>query len=78
MERMQNYFDTLLKGYRTETNVDESLLQKLPLFIYMVLIENIVDEFEVCAREGEEVDIEDIENAARCLIHHIPYAGIVE
>ena len=77
-ECMQHYFDTLLQGYRTETDVDESLLQKLPLFIDMVLVENIVDEFEVCAREGEAVDIEDIEDAARCLIHHIPYAGIIE
>jgi hypothetical protein len=43
-----------------------------------VLIENIVDEFEVCAREGEEMDPEDIEDAARCLINRIPYAGIGE
>jgi len=78
MEYMQLYFDTILKGYRTETNVDESLLEKLPLFIDMVLVENIVDEFEVCAREGEEMDPEDIEDAAECLINHIPYAGIGE
>ena len=78
MECMQHYFNTLLQGYRTETDVDEALLQKLPLFIDMVLIENIVDEFEVCAREGEGVDEEDIEDAARCLIQHIPYAGIGE
>ena len=44
----------------------------------MVLIENIVDEFEVCAREGEDVDEEDIEDAARCLMNQIPYAGIGE
>ncbi|MBP3541913.1 MAG: phosphotransferase [Clostridia bacterium] len=78
MEYMQLYFDTILKGYRSETDVDESLLEKLPLFIDMILVENIVDEFEVCAREGEEVDAEDIEDAAECLINHIPYAGIGE
>ena len=27
-------------------------------------------------REGEELDYEDIENAAESLIHEIPYAGI--
>ena len=48
----------------------------LPLFIDMVLIENIVDELECCAREGEEPDWEDIEDAAECLIRRIPYAGI--
>lgn len=78
MEYMQQYFNTVLQGYKTETDVDEALLEKLPLFIDMVLIENIVDAFEVCAREGEDVDAEDIENAAACLINHIPYAGIGE
>ena len=54
----------------------EKLLAKLPLFIDMVLIENIVDAFECSAREGEELDYEDIENPAECLIQGIPYAGI--
>ncbi len=41
-------------------------------------IENIVDEFDCCAREGEELDYEDIEDAAQCLIKQIPYAGFGE
>ena len=76
MEIMRWYFDTILEDYRSETEVSEALLEKLPLFIDMVLIENIVDEFECCAREGEEPDPEDIEDAAACLIHDIPYAGV--
>ncbi len=78
MEGMKQYFDTILEGYRSETDVSEALLAKLPLFIDMVLIENIVDAFECCAREGEEMDGEDIEDAADCLIHDIPYAGFGE
>ena len=73
---MQHYFDTILQGYRSETEVADELLEQLPLFIDMVLIENIVDEFECCVREGEELDYEDIEDAAECLIHNIPYAGV--
>jgi len=46
--------------------------------IDMVLIENIVDEFECAAREGEELDYEDIEDAAESLIHKIPFAGLGE
>ena len=65
---MQHYFDTILEGYKTETTIDCTLLNQLPLFIDMVLIENIVDEFECAAREGEEVDFEDIEEAANCLM----------
>ena len=73
---MQQCFDLQLQGYKSETDVPEEMLEKLPLFIDMVLIENIVDEFECAAREGEELDYEDIEDAAECLIHEIPYAGI--
>ena len=72
---MQQCFDLQLQGYRTETDLPEEMLEKLPLFIDMVLIENIVDELECCAREGEEPDREDIEDAAECLISDIPYAG---
>lgn len=76
MEFMKHYFDTILQGYQSETDVSPDLLEQLPLFIDMVLIENIVDEFECSVREGEELDYEDIEDAAECLIHSIPYAGV--
>lgn len=72
---LQQCFDLQLQGYRSETDIPEDMLKKLPLFIDMVLIENIVDEFECCEREGEELDYEDIENAAQCLIKLIPYTG---
>ena len=73
---MQQCFDLQLRGYKTETDLTEEIPEKLPMFIDMVLIENIVDELECCAREGEAPDWEDIEDAAECLIHGIPYAGI--
>jgi Ser/Thr protein kinase RdoA (MazF antagonist) len=72
---MQRCFGMILQGYGTETDIPEDLPEKLPLFIDMVLIENIVDEFECCIRENEEPEWEDIEAAAECLINDIPYAG---
>lgn len=78
MAYMKDYFEKILEGYRSETDVAEELLEKLPLFIDMVLIENIVDESECALREGEEVDYEDIEDAAECLIENILYAGVGE
>ena len=75
---MQQCFDMQLQGYRTETDLSDEMLEKLPKFIDMVLIENIVDEFECAAREGEELDYEDIKDAAECLINDIPYAGFGE
>ena len=76
MACMKRYFDTVLEGYRSETDVPGALLDRLPLFIDMVLIENVVDEFECCARAGEAVDPEDIGDAADCLIRSIPFAGV--
>ncbi len=75
---MQQCFGLQLQGYKTETDLTDEMLKKLPLFIDMVLIENIVDELECCAREGEAPDWEDIEDAAECLINDIPYAGFGE
>ena len=66
---MKHYFDTILKGYKSETTISDELLNQLPLFIDMVLIENIVDEFECAAREGEDVDYEDIEEATNHLLN---------
>ncbi len=66
---MKHYFNTILKGYKSETSISDNLLNQLPLFIDMVLIENIIDEFECAAREGEELDYEDIEAAANHLIN---------
>ena len=78
MAGMDHYFRTVLEGYRSETDVSETMLEKLPLFIDMTIIEYVADEFECCAREGEKPDEEDIGNAVRCLVHDIPYGGFGE
>ncbi len=75
---MRQCFGLQLQGYRSETDLADGMLEKLPLFIDMVLIENIVDELECCVREGEALDWEDIEDAAECLINSVPYAGFGE
>ena len=78
MACMDHYFGTVLEGYRSETDISETMLEKLPLFIDMTIIEYVTDEFECCAREGEEPDEEDIGNAVHCLVHDIPYGGFGE
>ncbi len=78
MAGMARYFNTVLEGYRSETDVSGDLLAQLPLFIDMTIIEYVIDEFECGAREGEEPDEEDIGNAVRCLVHDIPYGGFGE
>ncbi len=75
---MDEYFATILEGYRTETDLPKEMEEKVTLFIDMVLIENIVDEFECCKRDGEKVDDEDIADAVDSLIRYISYAGFLE
>lgn len=75
---MKKYFDTVLSGYRSETDISDELIDQLPLFIDMVLIENIVDEFECCHRENAEPDMEDIADEMECLVHNIPFAGFFQ
>lgn len=77
-EGMKKYFDTVLSGYRSETDISDELIDQLPLFIDMVLIENIVDEFECCHRENAEPDMEDIADEMECLVHNIPFAGFFQ
>lgn len=75
---MKKYFDTVLSGYRSETDISDELIDQLPLFIDMVLIENIVDEFECCHRENAEPDMEDIADEMECLVHNISFAGFFQ
>lgn len=72
---MKDYFDTIVTGYRSETQISDEMLDLVPFFIQVVLVEGIIDEFECMKRIGEEVDPEDIENSAECLINDIPYTG---
>ena len=47
----------------------------------MKILEQAVNLFSLQdyeCREGEELDYEDIEDAAESLIHEIPYAGLGE
>ena len=73
---MDEYFDVVLSGYRSETIIDDSLLKQLQLFIKLTILEDIVDAFEVAFNEGEE--LEDDEERAylfKCLEDEIPYKG---
>lgn len=74
---MDEYFQTVLAGYTSETQVSDVMLEKLPLFIQVSLLENIVDYFEVTQREGEEQEEDDeaLLYLIKCLEEDIPYKG---
>jgi Ser/Thr protein kinase RdoA (MazF antagonist) len=74
---MDDYFNTIVEGYRSETDISDEALKQLPLLIQAVLMENIVDEFEVAKIGGEEIEFDDEEllYLIKCLEDNIPYKG---
>ena len=66
---MEDYFVEIVKGYRTETTIEEEMVKKLPLFVMATRIELLVDAFEVERATGENyLDEEDIEEISQCLL----------
>jgi len=68
---MDDYFQTVLKGYRSETEVDDAMLARLPLFIDATLMEHIIEI------ERDKLDRrKELPCLKKCLERDIPYAGI--
>lgn len=73
---MDVYFNTILEGYRSETGIDKTMLDQLPFFIQVSLMENILDAFEVMQNNGEELECdEELSYLIKCLEDDIPYKG---
>lgn len=73
---MKDYFETVLAGYKSETDIKDIMLEKLPLFIKVVIMENIVDTFETILNSGEEPECdEELSYLIKCLEDDIPYKG---
>ncbi|MED0981457.1 phosphotransferase [Bacillus paramycoides] len=73
---MDDYFEVALAGYRSETKIENSMLENLPLFIKVNLLERIVDEFEYMRRNGEDPTCdEELSYCIKCLEDDIPYMG---
>ncbi|MDF2891710.1 MAG: aminoglycoside phosphotransferase [Clostridia bacterium] len=73
---MEDYFETVLTGYRSVTEIDNSMLKNLPLFIKVVIMENIIDAFEVMRNNGEEPECDtELSYLIKCIEDDIPYKG---
>jgi len=73
---MDDYFKTALEGYSSETRIEQSMLDQLPLFIKVTLMENILDRFECMRNNGEEPECdEELSYLIKCMEDDIPYMG---
>ncbi|MBQ7138039.1 MAG: hypothetical protein IJO39_03485 [Clostridia bacterium] len=64
----------MLRGYRSETTISDAELSHLQEMIRLVLLENVLDEFENAEDEDNEKD-EEILYRLRCIAEEIPYWG---
>ena len=73
---MDDYFKTVLEGYKSETNIDDAVLDDLDLFLKVNLVEALVSHFE-CLRDGDNggIDEEWVTNAVKCIEEDLPYNG---
>lgn len=75
-EFMDDYFGVVLKGYRSETKIEDSMLDKLPLFVQINVMESIIDEFEGMKNSGETPECdEELLHLINCMENDIPYLG---
>lgn len=73
---MDEYFGAVLEGYRSETEIKDSMLNKLPLFLNATLLEGIVDIFEEMRENGDASEYdEDLTHRIKCMEEDIPYRG---
>jgi Ser/Thr protein kinase RdoA (MazF antagonist) len=73
---MDDYFQSTLEGYTSETRIETSMLEKLPLFIQCTLLENVVDAFENMRNNGDEPECDEmLSYLIKCLEDDIEYVG---
>lgn len=71
---MDMYFAEVLRGYRSETTITEDELSYLQEMIRLVLVENVLDEFENADEDDDEED-EEILYRLKCIEDEIPHWG---
>ncbi len=76
---MDDYFETILAGYRSETRLDDSMLDMLPLFINVNMLEYIIEGFKDMRDSGEEPECdEELSFRIKCMEDDIPYKGFFD
>ncbi len=73
---MTEYFETVLEGYKSETEIEDEMLKNLQLFIKVSVMESIIDAFEVMYNKGEKPECdEQLSYLIKCMEDEIPYEG---
>lgn len=77
---MDDYFAAVLDGYRSETELEDTMLELLPLFTRVTLMEFILERLkeasvEMQHNEAAAEDDEELMYLVRCVEDDLPYHG---
>lgn len=73
---MDNYMKKVLEGYRTECKVEYDELKHLELMVNTVLVENIIDDFEVLQANNQALVFDVEQNyKVKCLVEKASWFG---
>lgn len=73
---MDSYMNTVLAGYKTECAIDSTELEKLELMVNVVLLENIIDDFEVLKANDEALIFDEEQSYnVKCLVEKASWFG---
>lgn len=73
---MDEYMKTVIEGYRSECTIEDRELENLELFVNVVLMENIVDDFEVLKANHREFFFDEEKSYnVKCLVDDLPWFG---
>ena len=74
---MDNYMDQVMEGYNRENSLSDDWLARLPLFIQLVQLEELL----YCAQDLDEPDEEEqdeLDYRIKCIEDDIPYMGFFD
>ena len=73
---MDDFLKVIVEGYRSETGLEDCLLEKFPFFINTVITVLITEAFEHIRSKGEEPEYDfGLSYLIKCIEDDIPYMG---
>lgn len=76
---MDKYFETLLEGYTRENGLPEEWLERLPMFIKLIEMESLLDEYRyMCLEDDGVLDDKELAYSWKCIEEDIPFFGFFD
>lgn len=74
---MDHYMGTVMRGYNQENSISEIWMEKLPMFIRLIQVEELLHFIQYIEEPDEEIGGQ-IQYKLFCIEHEIPYMGFFD